>query len=514
MKQIRFIYAIVFVFLLMLFITKSKAQQPINILDQNITLYVENEPLESVIEKICTQFNLDYNYNSKLIKGKRVNLSISNKSVREVLNKLMQDYFLIFEIENNLMMVRDYIPMAESINYNDLYLKPNTGFLFNNTQKKSIETDFRLISNLIIIQVSINNSDTMNFILDTGVKTPIITELTLIDKLDLNYLQPVAVNGLGKESNIQAYQSGDNTLTLPGLTARHVKMNVILDETFQISQILGMPVHGLIGFDFFRHYIVKIDYVNKKIELTKPQFFTYKPRKNDIVLPIKMIQNKPVIETEIVQDNGTIVPVNLLVDTGASDALWLITEADSQIVLPEKNLFTYLGAGLGGDLYGYKGRLGALWLGGKPIENPIVSYPKSDFINQIILSENRHGSIGGELLRRFTVTIDYHNLRLILKPNSNFKNNYNYNMSGLEVINPVPGVPVFIVSNVIEGSPAWEAGVRETDQILRLNFTNHNKLTLNNINLELRLKDNKRIRLLLLRNGKELKTEFRLKKIL
>ena len=66
-----------------------QAQQPVNILDQNMSLYIEDEPLESVIEKICDQFNLDYDYNSKLIKNKRVNLSISNKSVREIFNKLM-----------------------------------------------------------------------------------------------------------------------------------------------------------------------------------------------------------------------------------------------------------------------------------------------------------------------------------------------------------------------------------------------------------------------------------------
>ncbi|MDA3879517.1 MAG: aspartyl protease family protein [Prolixibacteraceae bacterium] len=490
------------------------AQQPSNVLDQNISLYVENEPLESVIEKICEQFNLDYDYNSKLIKGKRINLSISNKSVREVLDKLMEDYFLIFEIENNLLVVRDYVPMSKSIDFKEMYSKSNTGFLFDNTKTKTKIIDFKLISNLIIIPISINNSDTMNFILDTGVKEPIITELTLVEELDLNYLHPVKINGLGSENDIQAYQSGDNTITLPGLTARHVKLNVILDESFQISQILGMPVHGLVGFDLFRHYIVEIDYQREKIELTKPQFFKYKPRRNDIVLPIKMVRNKPIIQSEIVQDNGEIVPVKLLVDTGASDALWLITETDSSIVLPEKNLFTYLGAGLGGDLYGHKGRLSSLWLGGKPISSPIASYPQSHFINQIIKSEKRNGTLGGEILRRFTVTIDYYNNRLILDPNSNFKNKFNYNMSGLEVINPVPGVPVFTVSNVIEESPAWEAGVRENDQILRINFMNHNSLTLNDINLELRQKDNKKIRLTLLRNGEEFKTEFRLKEII
>ncbi|HKK81379.1 MAG TPA: aspartyl protease family protein, partial [Prolixibacteraceae bacterium] len=457
---------------------------------------------------------LDYDYNSKLIKNKRVNLSISNKSVREVFEKLMDDYYLIFEIEDNLLVVRDYIPMAENIDFDKLYNKPNTGFLFNNKNRESLTLTFKKISNLIVIPVSINESDTMNFILDTGVRDPIITELTLIEELDLKYIKPIDINGLGSDSTLQAYQSGDNMLTLPGLKAMHVKMNVILDESFQISQILGMPVHGLIGYDMFRHYITEIDYDDEEITLYKPQFYEYKPRRNDVVLPLTFIRNKPVVKTELVHDDGTVVPVNLLVDTGASDALWISLDSDSTLQLPEKNINTYLGTGLSGDLYGYKARLSAIWVGGKPISQPIVSYPQSFFINAIIQQEKRNGSIGGELLRRFTVTLDYYNKRMILDPNSDFGDDFNYNMSGIEVINPVPGLPVFTISNVTDGSPAWEAGIKENDQILKLNFTNHRHLTLNDINLELRKRDNKKIRITVLRGGEEIKTTFRLESVI
>ena len=42
---------------------------------------------------------------------------------------------------------------------------------------------FKTASNLIIIPVTINGSDTLNFILDTGVRYPIITELPFINVL-------------------------------------------------------------------------------------------------------------------------------------------------------------------------------------------------------------------------------------------------------------------------------------------------------------------------------------------
>jgi predicted aspartyl protease len=492
---------------------QANAQKNINVLDQNISIVAENEPLEDVIEKICKQFKLDLDYNSKLIRGKNVNLNISNKSVLEVLQKLMDDFYLIFEIENNLLMVRDYVPLTHSIDMKKLYETPSAGFIFNNANKKTIEIDFKQINNLIIIPVSINGSDTMNFILDTGVKDPIITELTLVEKLDLNYMQPVELRGLGNEKLTQAYQSGDNIISLPGLKAEHQKINVILDEDFQISQIIGMPVHGLIGFNLFKHYIIRVDYQTQKIKLIKPQFFDYEPRTNDIVLPIFFSKGKPVVKSEVVQEDGTVVPVSLLIDTGASDAMWLSTKTDSTLKVPSQNIFAFLGAGLGGDLFGYKGRLSALWVGGKTLPSPIVSYPESDFVNNIIFSEKRNGSIGGEILRRFTVTFDYHNNRVILRPNSDFNDPFFYNMSGLEIINPVPGVPVFTISNVIENSPAWKAGVRKDDQLIAINHSSHKDVTLNDINLTLRQRQNKKINLTLLRNGETIKTNFLLQEI-
>jgi len=485
----------------------------INVLDQNISIYAENEPLEDVIKKICKQFNLDFDYNSQLIKGKRVNLSISNKSVKEVLEKLMSDYYLIFEIENNLLVIRDYVPMSEHIDFKKLYSTPSAGFLFNNAKRNSLSIKFRQISNLIIVPVSINGSDTMNFILDSGIKDPIITELTLVEKLDLNYMKPIELRGLGNEVVTQAYESGDNTITLPGLTASHQKINVVIDENFQISQILGMPVHGLIGLNLFKNYIVKVNYQSEEIRLYKPDYFEYKPMKNDIVLPIHFMRNKPIVRSEIIQDSGVVVPVLLLVDTGASDALWLSPASSNQIKIPSNNIYSFLGVGLGGDLFGHKGRLMQLWLGGKPMDNPIVSYPESEYIDNIINSELRNGSIGGEILRRFIVTFDYFNKRLILRPNSDFKDKFYYNMSGLEIINPVPGIPVFTIENVIENSPAWYAGFRQSDQLISINYNSHKDLTLNDINLILKQQQNKKINLTVLRNGKEYKSSFYLKEI-
>lgn len=490
--------------------TKSAA------LDQNISISVEDESLSNVIEKICKYLNLDYKYNSDMLANKKISINVSNKPVKFVLDKLMKDYYLLFEIEDNILVVRDYVPLDKSMDYTEnssQYLANNRGFLFDNQKKKSVTIKFKSSSNLIIIPVTINESDTLNFILDTGVRYPIITELPFINKLNLNYLMPIPVKGLGEGVELTAYRSGNNTMSLNGLTARNQEVQMIIDENFQISHILGMPVHGLIGFNLFRDYIVEIDYINEQITLHKPEYFKYRDRNKDIILPLNFDGNKPFVNTSILTDDSTKVPVKLLVDTGASDALWLSEKSDERIQFPKKHIEAFIGRGLSGDLYGVKGRIDAIWVGPLILPQPIVSFPNSELIDQLISSNDRNGTIGAEILRRFYVTIDYRNSRLTLRPNHKLNDEFNYNMSGMEIINPMPGLPIYTVTNIRENSPAFLAGLKENDQILSLNNNSHKTMELNDINLLLQSKENKKIKVKYLREGVEYETSFELKKL-
>jgi predicted aspartyl protease len=493
----------------------TKNDQNAKVLEQNISIYAENESLSKVIERICNYLNLDYSYNSSLIEGKNVSLNLSNKPIKFVLSQLMKDSKLLFEIQDNLLVVRDYDQMDKSLD-NDKKIRNYTnqsGFVFDNPKKKSITINFKSSNNLIIIPVTINNSDTLNFILDTGVKSPIITELPFVNKLNLNYLQPINVQGLGEGEQLTAYRSGNNTISLNELVAYNQEILMVINENFQISHILGIPVHGLLGFNLFKDYVVKVDYSEHKITLTKPEYFVYKERDRDIVLPLSFEQGKPFVKTSIVTDKNEEVPVKLLVDTGASDAMWLSTNSDKRISVPENNIETFLGRGLSGDLYGKKGRIGAIWVGPLVLYEPIVAFPENDIADQLIGTNDRNGTLGAEILRRFNLTIDYPGKRLILRPNADLKDEFNYNMSGLEVINPMPGLPIFLISNIRKNSPAFYAGILENDQIISLNNATNKSLTLNDINLLFQSQQDRRIKMTLLRNGEQVKTEFFLKKM-
>lgn len=483
-------------------------------LDQNISIYAEDESLANVIERICAYFNLDYSYNSRLVEGKQVSLNISNKPIRYVLDKLMKDYFLIFEIEDNILVLRDYVPLSETIDYEAKmkYTPGKNRFEFANPRDKTVTIDFKTASNLIIIPVIINDSDTLNFILDTGVRFPIITELPYVNKLNLNYMQPVPVNGLGDGKSLTAYRSGNNTMKIEGLVSYNQEIHMIIDEHFQISQVLGLPVHGLIGFDLFKDFVVEVDYQASRLTLIRPRHYKERVNNRDIIMPLHFEHNKPYVRTTIMTDRNESVPVKLLVDTGASDAIWLSTTSDKRIRLPENNIETFLGKGLNGDLYGKKGRIGGIWVGPLVLYEPIVAFPEPELVEQII-SDDRNGTLGAEILRRFYVTIDYPNSQIKLRPTRRVKDEFNYNMSGLEVSNPFPGMPVFTIDKVRPDSPAYHAGLLQNDQILSVNNTNHRMLSLNDINLLFQSREDRKISMTVLREGKEIETDFTLQKI-
>lgn len=118
-------------------------------------------------------------------------------------------------------------------------------------------------------------------------------------------MTPVPIKGLGEGIELTAYRSGGNTLHINGLTANNQEVQMIIDEKFQISHILGIPVHGLIGFNLFKDYIVEIDYINENITLNKPEYFKYRDRNKDIVLNLQIDGNKPYVNTSILTDDST-----------------------------------------------------------------------------------------------------------------------------------------------------------------------------------------------------------------
>jgi hypothetical protein len=386
---------------------------------------------------------------------------------------------------------------------------------FENEKKSKSTFNFKLVNNLIIIPVIINQSDTLNFILDTGLKTSLITNLPKKDSSMLKLAQKYTIKGLGIEGNLDVFLSYGNKIRMNGIVCNNYNFYIITDDKFNLSGELGMNIHGLIGADIFENFIVKINYSNNTLTFFDPQKFKY-PRKNrnSQEMDLEISKSKPYINLNIKNEKDSLLKVKLLIDTGSGDALWLFDETNDEIIIPQNKRYTFLGKGLSGKIFGFQARTKQVNIGKHSLCNVSTSFPDStSILNSFELDIiGRNGSIGAEMLRRFDIIFDYPNKKITLTKNKNFKDEFNFNMGGMEVQSIFGTFPIYRVSYILKNSPADLAGLRFGDNIIKINGESTFNYSVIEINSFMRLRQGKKISIVFLRGGVEYKTSFRLRK--
>ncbi|MGF1534222.1 MAG: aspartyl protease family protein, partial [Bernardetiaceae bacterium] len=317
---------------------------------------------------------------------------------------------------------------------------------FDPEKKRVLRMPIRLNHNLILIPIQINNSDELKFILDSGIQAAILTELAMGQELSLTYAREVELRGLGNGERVKALQSSGNRFKIgQSITGWHQFMFVMLKDIFQMSTKLGERVHGLIGYPVFKSFVIHVNYHSRWVSFYRPDAFRPPKGNKYIRLPLSIEDTKAYVWARAVQESGDTVAVKLLLDTGASHALWLNVHDHERLRMPEAGREMFLGRGLNGDIRGQMGRISTLLLGDFALRDPLVAFPDSASAHEVFAVGERDGALGGEVLRRFDVTIDYPNQMLYLRPNRYANDPFEYNMSGLEITNPLPGLPFFEV---------------------------------------------------------------------
>ncbi len=341
-------------------------------------------------------------------------------------------------------------------------------FTFENGIKKNAMS-FKLVRNLIVIPIFINDKGPFNFILDTGVGPMVITDTDLVDSLEIKNMVPYKLVGAGAGADFETFVTNEISAQVGDASITHIPTVLIVNAPFDLSSYVGIPIQGILGHYFFKSFLVKVNYAWKRLVFYSPES-SKKPRGERI--PIKLINNKPYITTDIRIEGSdtTSLSIRLLLDTGASHAVSLETMDEQPFLLPSKTIPASLGIGLGGPISGKIGRINQLDIGGFSLDHVVVSFPDYEDIAAKVNTPDRNGTLGGELLKRFSVFIDYADEAIYLKRNRFYNAPFENDMSGLEVYLEFGSYNRFFIGRVEEDSPGEEAGFLIHDEIISINF--------------------------------------------
>lgn len=380
---------------------------------------------------------------------------------------------------------------------------------------KSARIPFELHSNLIILYAKINDTDSLRFILDTGVSSIIITDPYVLKANKLRLTRKVNLTGAGEGKSISAHVAIDNQLQMGRLRANHQNIVVLEDDFLHLSEYVGVPVHGIFGYEIFNNFVVTIDFSKKEIILMRPDRYKYKNSKGDRH-PLIIEDTKPFTDAVTLFADGREHPIRVLIDTGAGHALLLNNTPKESFQLPQKVIRAQLGRGLNGIINGNLGRIDRLKLGRFEMDNIVASFPDSiAFGAKLRQGSARQGNIGCELLRRFKVTMNYQEGYMVLKPvRSRMREKFEHDMSGMEIRAEGQNFRSYIVNHIAADSPASKAGLAEGDQLLFIDDHAAADLNVSDIYKVLQRGDGKNVDLLVKRKGDIFFTQIKLRRMI
>ena len=400
----------------------------------------------------------------------------------------------------------------------------------------------------MIVPVELNGSK-LKFILDSGVSSPILFNITEEDSIQINKVSQITLKGLGEGEPIEALRSKENTFKLGNAVSFNQMLYVVLDRDLNFSTSLGIEVHGIIGYDIFKDFVVDVNYSKRHLKLYDPKFYDYSNhKKKSETLPLTLVGKKAFIDGSVTKDDDTEIPVKLLVDTGSSDALWLFHDAQKGLEIPQQHYDDFLGKGLNGSIFGKRTKLKGMRIGSFQLAEAKVAFPYKASFKAIKNLGNRNGSVGGEVLKRFNIVFDYPGNKITLVKNSHFNDPFQYNLAGIalqhnglryiseSIVNSsnvmkagnsnssfgnvqillqnttrLSLVHEIVVSGIRAGSPAAEAGLKEGDVVLAVNGKRVHDYKLQEILHMLNARKGKRVRVLIERYDRDILYSFVLK---
>lgn len=361
---------------------------------------------------------------------------------------------------------------------------------------------FELFGDHIIIKVSVDDSEPLNFIFDTGSGYTVIDEdvardLKLTGKsIDMNQASSswhlikhntIAINHFLMEKNTKVYSTD-------------------LDH-LEIS--LGMDLDGIIGYDLLRHHSINVNFDNKMMNIYN---LNEAPTSGDAI-PFDLHISIPVIKGSVVLNNGESHPGTFFVMTGAGTTLDFNAPYAKQWDVLHKTgkHYSYLVKGLSDtETPHYEGHVESFSFGKQKVEDLPIGV--STATGGIQADKKVSGIIGSQILRMYNFSIDYGRKMLYLEKDHTFDANFQVNCSGIDV-QLSTGKDKVLIHQVFEDSPGSEAGIKENSELVEINGQTMDEINLADVKKLLKMKG-ETVNLVVKQDGAEKSISLKLRSLL
>jgi hypothetical protein len=318
---------------------------------------------------------------------------------------------------------------------------------------------FSLVDDHIVVPVSVNGSEPLNFVVDSGAAATVILESRGTRLLPLTLGAEMTVSGVGAGPDPKAYIVSDTDIALGGVRMQGLSVIYLpLDSVPFFEDIDEVYFDGVIGASFFERFIVEIDYDKQLISFFEPGPGRPAVKHGNadwVELPLQIDSGLPYLTTQISVYPDQAITVKLLVDTGYRGPVSLTPNTHEEIEEPLE-YFSLLSQGLSGDVETRVGMSSSLSIGDFRLNSVPVSYSMTGGESD----NGSNGLLGNEVLSHFNLVFDYPNKRMFASRNQIFQEPLNADRSGLLLRPHISGA---VVKSVASGASAQSTGLRVGD---------------------------------------------------